>query len=370
MKTMKDIERTCDLRDSIKKPDRHLGANIAECELPDGRICWSMSGKDYVKNSVNLVKEILAKNNEQLTTSSRATERPFPKDYRPEVDVSSELDAKDTNLFQQLIGMLRWAVELGRVDIAFEVSLLSSHLALPREGHLQAAFSIFGHLNKHLDSDLVLDPMLIDLDDECFQRTDWSRSVYGDVQEELPPDRPTPLGKSMRMTCFVDASHARDLVTRRSHTGYVIHLNNAVICWFSKKQNTVESSTFGSELVALRIAKEKCQALRTKLRLMGIPVDEPSFVLCDNDSVVKSTTRAEARLQKKHNAICWHAVRESCAAGWLMVGKEPTQSNTADLLTKQLDLDARRKFLRSIFIKGVRIIGPEELEEQLNGDSS
>ena len=47
------------------------------------------------------------------------------------------MDADGLQLFQELIGILRWAVEIGRVDILLEVSLLSSHLALPRVGHLQ-----------------------------------------------------------------------------------------------------------------------------------------------------------------------------------------------------------------------------------------
>ena len=40
--------------------------------------------------------------------------------------------------FQQLIGILRWAVELGRINIACEVSILSSFLAAPRMGHIEA----------------------------------------------------------------------------------------------------------------------------------------------------------------------------------------------------------------------------------------
>ena len=67
------------------------------------------------------------------------------------------------------------------------------------------------------------------------------------------------------MVCFVDASHGGEYYTRRSHTGYIIYLNNSPILWFSKKQNTVETSTFGAELVAMQIAMESIRALRIKL---------------------------------------------------------------------------------------------------------
>jgi hypothetical protein len=87
------------------------------------------------------------------------------------------------------------------------------------------------------------------------------------------------------MTCFVDADHAGCQVTRRSHTGVLIYVNRAPILWYSKRQNTVETSTFGSKYVAARIAVEMIEGLSYKLRMMGIEVDGPTTVLCDNQSV-------------------------------------------------------------------------------------
>ena len=145
-------------------------------------------------------------------------------------------------------------------------------------------------------------------DPNAFTRTNWTTSIYGKLEEELPPGRLAPRGAEVDMTCFVDASHGGDLLTRRSHTGYIIYLNNTPICWFSKKQNTVETSTFGSELVALRTAIEKARDLRIKLRYMGIELRGPTVTYCDNQSVTKSTTNVESRLNKKHQSICWHAV--------------------------------------------------------------
>ena len=81
------------------------------------------------------------------------------------------------------------------------------------------------------------------------------------------------------MTAFCDANHAGNLVTRRSHTGILIYLNQAPITWYFKAQKTVETSTFGSEFVALRIAVELIEALRYKLRMMGVPLDGPTNCL-------------------------------------------------------------------------------------------
>jgi len=106
--------------------------------------------------------------------------------------------------------------------------------------------------------------------------------------------------------------------------------------WYSKRQNTVETSTFGSEIVALKIAVEMVEGLRYKLRMMGIQVDGPTNVFCDNESVVKNTTRPESTLKKKHNAIAYHRVREAQAAGIVRISHEAGETNLADILTKCL----------------------------------
>ena len=63
------------------------------------------------------------------------------------------------------------------------------------------------------------------------------------------------------MSCFTDADHAGCRITRRSHTGILIFCNRSPILWFSKRQTTVESSTFGSEIVAMQIAVEMVEVI-------------------------------------------------------------------------------------------------------------
>jgi hypothetical protein len=86
----------------------------------------------------------------------------------------------------------------------------------------------------------------------------------------------------MIITVFVDADHAGDTVSRRSRTGFVVFLNGAPIYWMSKKQTSIETSTFGSEFVAKKQATEFVRGLRYCLRVMGIPVIDPAFVYGDN----------------------------------------------------------------------------------------
>ena len=81
--------------------------------------------------------------------------------------------------------------------------------------------------------------------DEFKQEEGWT-TFYGNVKEAIPTNAPAPRGKSVVMRLFVDADHAGNMVTRRSRTGYVQIINTSVVNWFSKKQGSIETSTFGS----------------------------------------------------------------------------------------------------------------------------
>jgi len=106
--------------------------------------------------------------------------------------------------------------------------------------------------------------------------------------------------------------------------------------WYSHRQNTIESSIFGSELVALKIAAEMNDAMCYKLRMLSILMSEPTNTFCDNNSVVLNVTRPESTLQKKQNSIAYHKNRECVAMEAMRIHHEPGTSNLADFLTKWL----------------------------------
>ena len=99
---------------------------------------------------------------------------------------------------------------------------------------------------------------------------------------------PKPRGNSVYTHCFVYANHAGNKVTRWSQTGILIFVNKAPIIAFSKRKNTVETSTFGSEFTSLKNAVELVEALRYKLRMFGVPIEGPTNVFCDNELVYKN----------------------------------------------------------------------------------
>ena len=188
-------------------------------------------------------------------------------------------------------------MELGRIDIAFEVSSLSKFLSYPRSGHIYQALHIYKYLETQIDNDLSFDPMYHDFADlgQNYQNVDEMKKIYVNAKEELPSNTPKPRGKSIQLNSDVDLDHAGDRMTRRSQTGILIFGNSPPIFWYLKKQNMVKSSTFGAEFVALRIATELISSFCYKHRMFGIQVTEPANVFCDNEAVYKNSAFAESQ---------------------------------------------------------------------------
>ena len=233
--------------------------------MPDGCKVWGLYSRDYVKNDITTVERLFEEDGEGFTFRNSA-KNPFPTGYKPELYVTEELGPEMISRYLQLIGIFRWAVELRRINIFLEVSLLSQYQVSPRFGHLEVLYNVFAYTNKHLDMGrLAYDSKEPDVDELAFVQGDDWKYFYGDVEEELPPRIPEPRGKPVIISEFVDADHAGNVFTRCSHIVIIIFVQNAPIIWFSKRQNTAEAATFGSEFVALNICKELIVALRYKL---------------------------------------------------------------------------------------------------------
>ena len=141
--------------DSFLTLGPHSESSVRKVLLDNGSHAWAIGSSQYVKAAIANVEQTLSQR--QCKLPSRV-DAPLSSGYQPEVDVKPELTPNDASLFQSLIGTLRWIVELGRVDICCEVSMLSSHLALPHEGHLDQLFHIFAYLKKYHNAKMVLDP--------------------------------------------------------------------------------------------------------------------------------------------------------------------------------------------------------------------
>ena len=126
----------------MEEPSTYLSAQIYKHNLPDGRWAWGMSSHKYVQNAVKTVERLLNEDGDNLHLKTTAN-APYPATFKPELDTSDKLGPGLACRYRQLIGILRWAVEIGRINVYLETAVLSQYLANPRVGHLEAAYHIF-----------------------------------------------------------------------------------------------------------------------------------------------------------------------------------------------------------------------------------
>ena len=239
--------------DSIEEPVQYLGADVRKWKSQDENgndvDCYALGCNTYLKRAIENVERMMDKNDLKYPSTRRhGSSTPFSSaSYRPELDSTEFCDANHTSIFQNLIGILRWLCELGRLDVLHETALLSQYLVAPRLGHLDQALNIFKYMKNNLKKWLLFDPCMFEIiwtpqKDEPHpkERALTMKKLYPDVDIAMPDNAPKPLGNPVQLIAFVDADHVGNKVTRRSHTGIFVMANLAPIAWYSKKQNTVE----------------------------------------------------------------------------------------------------------------------------------
>jgi hypothetical protein len=224
---------------------------------------------------------------------------------------------------------------LGRFNIATAVISMSGFRVAPRIGHLDRLKRVCGYLCKMKHGYIGFQTEAPDNSDMNDTEYDWARTVYGNVKDETPTNAPTPRGKSVVMTSYVDANLYHDMLTGRSVSAVLHFMNGTPIEWFSKKQPTVKTATYGSEFVAAKLVTQQIMGLRTYLRYLGVPIQEGSTRLFgDNGSVVKGGSMPHSPLKKRHQALSYHYTREAVASKAIDFQFIPGHLNPADILSK------------------------------------
>ena len=291
----------------------------------------AFSARTYISNTIDRLETMIGKEFPQFDT-------PMSETLHPELDDSPLLDSTRHSQFRSLVGCANWLVILGRFDIAYATNTFSRFGNEPRMGHLKGMIRVFGYLKRYSKGKILIDPNYPNHENHITEQYDNWKEFYPEAEEDVPTgkDKPDYLGPPVRITAYKDSDHAHDLVTRRSVTGILLLVNNTPVKWISKRQKTIETSTYGAELVAAKLAVETILEYRTMLRLMGANVEKTSLLLGDNRSVVINTTIPSSVLKKKHCALSYHKVRETISCGILRFAHIESTQNYSDLLTKAL----------------------------------
>ena len=305
----------------------HLGADYFED--PDGT--FVSQPKKYIDMLADTYKRLF---NED---PPKGYKTPLDKNDHPELDTSEILEGDMAAKYLTMVGQLQWLVTLGRFDIHAQVATMSRFRAAPRQGHMDRLKRIYSYAIRTKDYAIrsrTEQPDYSFLPDQDF---DWTYTVYGDVHEILPDDMPDPLGEAVTTTMTMDANLNHCLATGKSLTGCLHFVNKTPVDWYSKKQATVETATYGSEFVAAKTATEQIMDIRQTLRYLGAPITTKSFLFGDNRSVVTSATLPHSTLTKRHNILAFHRVREAIAAKLMAFYWIQSDYNLSDMLSKHWD---------------------------------
>ena len=326
----------------------HLGGDCFED--PDGT--FVSQPKKYIDKLADTYKRHF---NEDPPKGDKT---PLDKNDHPELDTSEISEGDMAAKYLTMVGQLQWLVTFWRLDIHAQVATMSRFRTAPRQGHMDRLERIYSYAIRTKDYAIRFrtdQPDYSFLSDQDF---DWTYSVYDNVQEILPDDMPESLGEAVTTTTTMDANVNHCL---ESLTGCLHFVNKTPVDWYSKKQVTVETATYGSEFVAAETATEQIMDIRQTLRYLGAPIGAKSFLFGDNRSVVTSATLPHSTLTKRHNILAFHRVREAIAAKLMAFCWIQSAYNLSDRLSKHWDHPTvYPMILKFLITRGNIIIIPKE----------
>ena len=242
--------------------------------------------------------------NDKITHFQQNNSTPTSTPGDANVALDDGAAAADTHEYRSLVGSLIYASTETRPDITHATNIISRYMTKPTINHLRAARKIFRYLNGC--NNLAL----------RFSNNDLTNSV--------------------NITAYCDADWGGDKSDRKSTTGYCVFVNDNLISWCTKKQQTVALSTAEAELMAMVEVAKEVEWLIQMLKEMKYNVNTPATIYSDNQSAVKIAHNDIDHDRTKHIDIKYYYIRELITNGSVAVTWVSTDRQTADIFTKPL----------------------------------
>jgi hypothetical protein len=238
MAVLNSLEKTYMLK-CVGIPEYYVGGNVKFL-----REAWKNLGLGLALSEMTYIQNVIPKFEDLFGKEFKPIKTPMSEGYHPKVDDSLLFTRDDSAKYRSIIDCCNWIIVLGRFEISYATSFMNKFNILPREGHLKAVKGILSYFKTFPKGRFIIDTSYPDhFIYPVEDHSNWME-VYPDGGEEFPKDIPPEKGPRVRMTVYIDADHAHDLVTRRSTTGILVMLNDKTIRWISKHQKTVETSTY------------------------------------------------------------------------------------------------------------------------------
>ena len=232
-----------------------------------------------------------------------------------------------------------------------EVSTIASMMALLREGHLNSVFKMISFLKSDHNSTTVCESTSPEIDQTQFLTEAWSENPYGPCKKDTPSNAPSPRGIRFTMRAFVNSDHAGASVTRRSRTDFIVFLNSDPSLVYSKNQGSCETSSFGSEFIAIKSFCKNLRGLHCKLRMFRITVEYPAYLFEDNQFILTNSCNPHSILKNKSSSIACQFSREGVAKEEWRNSHLNTHLDPSGVCTKSLPSGEKKTCFVGYFLR-------------------
>jgi Reverse transcriptase (RNA-dependent DNA polymerase) len=275
------------------------------------------------------------------TQDDNTAHEPLPASMIKQIDIeqgplehspaAKALETDKKFKYRQLLGELMYAHVTCRMDIGYVLTKLAQFSQYPAAIHYSCLRRICIYLRHTKDWGIMFwrpKPM------PCFPSGMLQPAELTDKDKELPifPESQT----SNQLVGYVDAAHATDILTRRSVTGFIITFCGAAICYRSKTQTTVATSSTEAEFIAAVTASKAVKYLRSILEQLGCPQVDPTPIYEDNEAAIEMINAFKPTPRARHIDIQFFAIQQWKQNGEVLFHHIPGTINMADALTKAL----------------------------------
>ena len=289
-----------------------------------------MSQAEYIKKSVKDYGKYGPNGALKLYSTPMDSRQPFFKGQSPEAG-SEEALRMQSRPYRELIGTLLWIANGTRPDISYAVGTLAKYTNNPAELHWHALLRVLGYLAKTVDYCIRYEG--VENGKSGVEAIGYSRGILPQVSD---------------FKCYVDASFAADLDTRRSTTGYIFKIAGGPVSWQSRMQTSVALSNVESEYMAASAAAQEAIWLNRLLEEMGFKSKKPITLYEDNKAAILFSDHPGDHRRSKHIDTRKYFLRDAVTNGEIKLEYINTTEQLADGLTKALTPDHHLQSLRSL----------------------
>ncbi|KAI0994142.1 hypothetical protein K3495_g14041 [Podosphaera aphanis] len=235
-----------------------------------------------------------------------------------------EEELADESAYASAIGSLGYASNSTRLDISFVTSQLGSFNSSPVVRHWNSVCRVLRYIKESANY--------------CVTYS------FGPMSSVLTQE--------LKAVIYSDSDFASDTTTRRSVSAYILMLGGGPVCWQSRRQKSISTSTAEAEYVALFEASKQAAwttGFLNELRVANTLIDKDGLLTYTDNQSAQAIAKGSNSTRAKHIDVAYHYVRKCVQDRTINVKYIPTNQMLADILTKPLPFSKANPLHKQIF---------------------